>query len=445
MFSCGTPEFTMDEKQKQLQVSVHYEYSHYSTEDTDCRGMVTVTVPDKKLKCTPEIVLVVDSSGSMADNLKTVRAVIEYMMERFQNQARCAVVGFSNVATVYQNMTAVTPATRGDIMKNLYALVSDGCTNLADGLLTGLGLFTKGHFPRYVFLITDGFANAGIVDEVLIGQAVKDLDSKAQLYTLAIGEQCNEHLLASLAETTGGYFNKVTKAANLGSSMGGMIGAIYGTAVNKCLVSFPDFVINLSGRAETVDVLTGSMTVNLGSLLTGEEIHVPFQSTDKPITVQVHSQDTMLRGQPSVVMTSTIPISSTQTQPEVHVPVFVQLLRVEVAKALLAPEKQQVQALLEVCADPMLQEDPIVRLLQTRLEAALQGENMHLMAVDLIKQRSHTYDDEDDPMVLPILRSFSTGARNHCFDRLHQESEGFSPRLPTHDPLSLSPLVLKRL
>jgi Mg-chelatase subunit ChlD len=425
----------MEPVQTRLDACIDYEYSTYAPSDEEHRGMITIKVPeDHSLRGTPEIVFVVDISGSMMQSLHIVKAVIEYTLERFIDQARCAVVGFSDTATIFQQMTPITCKSQDQIMRNIDALVGFGNTNLSEGLLTGLQLFTPEHFPRYLFLITDGLANLGMLEDEQIKEAALGLRANAQLYALSIGPDYNYTLLSKLAEITGGCCHNVQNMDSIAESMGGMLGSIYGTVVNECKVIFKETVVNLSGRRESTSE-SGETCVEVGSLLGGETVHIPFLATGEETLVRVCFLDEKMQPVQDVQLTSLVP--KNKDDPILNISVFVQILRVEVAQLLLGtPSAVTLRSYLALCEDEAFSTEPIVALLQRRLEAMMNSSchNLHEFASELIKQRSHLFDENENPLVPPLVRSFSSGAKSHCTP----ETSHLSFSIPLH------PLALKR-
>lgn len=153
--------------------------------------------------------VVLDRSGSMDGRpLDYVKRATRFLVEQVGADDALSLTVFDNQADV------VIPAqlvTRKDLLKRTVdSIASGGSTNLSGGLLRGYEETFKqcrtGQVNR-VLLLTDGMANAGIVDpDVLAAKAGAMLRRGVSLSTVGVGLHFNEDLLIQLAEAGNGSY-----------------------------------------------------------------------------------------------------------------------------------------------------------------------------------------------------------------------------------------------
>ncbi len=114
-----------------------------------------------------EVVLVIDTSGSMNNNnaLAEAKLAVESFVERVPGGTRIAVVGFGDTPSVVSEFTT----DRGAVVDAVNELQARGETALYDGVLEALRLFDPSvDAPRYVVLVSDG---GDTVSEAAVGNA----------------------------------------------------------------------------------------------------------------------------------------------------------------------------------------------------------------------------------------------------------------------------------
>jgi Ca-activated chloride channel family protein len=164
--------------------------------------------------------VVLDRSGSMSGRpLDYVRQAAKFLVEQ---------VGANDVLslTVFDSQVDVVfPAqrvTNKDMLKKAVDSISaGGSTNLSGGLLRGYEEALKecrSEQVNRVLLLTDGMANAGIIDpDMLAGKAGAMLRRGVSLSTVGVGLHFNEDLLIQLAEAGRGSYYYVREADEIPS------------------------------------------------------------------------------------------------------------------------------------------------------------------------------------------------------------------------------------
>ena len=195
-----------------------------------------------------DVVLALDSSGSMSDNdrsgLRKVAA--KKFVDALLPGDRAAVVDFDSGYRVTQTLTA----DRSSVKNAIDQIDSNGGTDLSAAMQGGLGELNQHGATankRVIVMLTDG---DGGYQTRYTTQAV---DSRTTVYTVGLGRGTNTALLDQIATATGGRFYLVDNASELEETfgtIGGDIGA-------------PD--TDGDGLADAAE--TGGMRTNLGTVV----------------------------------------------------------------------------------------------------------------------------------------------------------------------------------
>ena len=374
----------------------------YTSKDTCIEGMITLSIPTSQEDQPLDIITVIDESQSMEFNLHIVKKVLHFLVEKSTPNVQMGIVGFSTEAKMKCELSPITPKMHTFIETLQVATL----TNLYDGLqMAKTMLHTTGRKNAIpiIFLITDGIANVGVTNPVMIK---KELGLQIpSIFSLAIGNSCNHDLLA-LAELTNAKTFKIETIHEIAASAGALLGSVLSLRVKNVKVVFPEGAHNISGLS------------NIGNMFAGEVIHLPFQSKSIHVgVVQVFSDDTVC-GQISLVAGGT-------TSPEKNQQVKVQILRCKVAQALLDDNRSQLLKLRDELI-AVHTTDALVTLLLQRIEEGMirnsTEEKRSINTLELIRQSSQS-SNEDHPQCLPLMRCFSRDVTQYC-----QEDD--NPSLP---------------
>ncbi len=157
------------------------------------------------------LALVLDRSGSMSgDKLNYVKQAAKHMLTLLQEQDSVALVAYDDEINLLSPSIRVTSTNRREIIRRISQLEPGGSTNLSGGWLAGCqevaSTAQDGTINR-TLLLTDGLANAGIIDLEELAQHAKELSRRGiSTSTFGVGEGFNEHLLEAMSNQGGGNF-----------------------------------------------------------------------------------------------------------------------------------------------------------------------------------------------------------------------------------------------
>ncbi len=158
-----------------------------------------------------DIVLVLDTSGSMGDEDKLAQA--QEGLKRFLTQLsprdRVALIAFADQSTLVQPFAEMTPAARSTLENSISGLFADGGTAVYDATIDGIDLLLQQADPKHIaaaVVLTDGEDNksAANVDDVIAKLAATSEAGSVRVFTIAYGTAANRDALSAVAKAGGG-------------------------------------------------------------------------------------------------------------------------------------------------------------------------------------------------------------------------------------------------
>jgi Ca-activated chloride channel family protein len=157
------------------------------------------------------LALVLDRSGSMGgDKLSYVKQAATHVLNLLQEQDRIALITYDDKIDVLSASTGVSDTNRRELIRKIARLETGGSTNLSGGWLAGCqeaAAVAEKETINRALLLTDGEANAGIIDPEELARHAKELSNRGiSTSTFGVGAGFNEHLLEAMANQGGGNF-----------------------------------------------------------------------------------------------------------------------------------------------------------------------------------------------------------------------------------------------
>lgn len=166
-----------------------------------------------------DIVFVLDTSGSMADEgkMEKARAALLFGIRSLREGDRFNIINFAGEEHLFEkNVIAASAGNkkRGeDFVKNLRP---NGGTNINDALRASLRQFDNSDRPKMLVFMTDGLPTVGETDINRINQNAKEIKVEGlRLFPFGVGYDVNTSLLDTLASANGGIADYVEPKEDL--------------------------------------------------------------------------------------------------------------------------------------------------------------------------------------------------------------------------------------
>lgn len=165
------------------------------------------------------LVLVIDRSGSMGseNKLENVKNAALQIINNMNPADRLGIVIYDdNVQTLLPSSPVEN---KEQIREVVSGLTPGGSTNLHGGLMQGFAearrSFKKDYVNR-IILLSDGLANAGVVDpNEIAGAARRIRDNSISVSAMGVGLDYNENLMANIADNSGGNYYYISADVNM--------------------------------------------------------------------------------------------------------------------------------------------------------------------------------------------------------------------------------------
>ena len=187
-----------------------------------------------------DVVLVIDSSGSMDDNdpngLRHDAA--KNFVDKLGTNDRAAIVDFDSYAALFQGFTNDHSLLYTAIDRVNY----DGGTNLSSGISLAIDQFTDPDYSsdamRYIIMLTDGDGSYNT------SYTTKALENNIVIYTIGLGSGVRPAVLQAIADGTGGKYLFADEASDLLPIYEGVADEI-DTALDANKDGIPDGIMQL--------------------------------------------------------------------------------------------------------------------------------------------------------------------------------------------------------
>jgi Ca-activated chloride channel family protein len=166
----------------------------------------TIQLPKKGY----DILMALDTSGSMDDKIKIAKKIIIDFAKKRKND-RLGLVVFGSRPYIASPLTYEKEYFK-DIVKNIFVTIAGGKTAIYDALFLSASLFSNSSKNKILILLTDGKDNKSITPLPLTIQRLKALNIK--VYAIGIGDSDNK-VLQKIAKETNGKFFHIQNPKNL--------------------------------------------------------------------------------------------------------------------------------------------------------------------------------------------------------------------------------------
>jgi Ca-activated chloride channel family protein len=225
-----------------------------------------------------DLALVIDTSGSMGGaKIASARAAAQTLVECLGDGDIVSIDTFADEARVLVAPVTLTPGTRGDVLAAIARIGHGGSTNMYAGLTLGeshMESAPPSHTLRRVVMISDGMANVGPSTPAALGAlAERGLRARAQVTSLGVGVDYDEHTLNALAVRTSGRLYHLSDPREMVATLRHEIDLLASTVASDAFVDVVPApggpLVGAAGiRADAGE--RGSLRIPLGVLYGGQ-------------------------------------------------------------------------------------------------------------------------------------------------------------------------------
>ncbi len=237
--------------------------------------------------------LVIDASGSMTgEPLAAAKEAARGVVARLNEGDRLTLISFADHPLTHADAMTVDEEGRQMILQKLDNIQTRGCTDLAEGWLAGCRCVAAamdrqppttehaGPTQNRVIVLSDGYANRGIVDPEVLGRHASELRRRG-LYssTIGIGDEYSPVQLDAIAEHGGGRSHDAPLGKDIVSVVLGELGEILETAAEDMTVTVrppSGMGVEVFGRYP-VSHSGNDLHISLGSLVSGASRQLVLQ------------------------------------------------------------------------------------------------------------------------------------------------------------------------
>jgi len=254
-------------------------------------------------------VLLLDTSGSMdmQGRLESVKTCAKYLLNFLTDVDRISIVCFSDSANITVNCQATTLENRMVIEGHINGLRTEGSTNLSAGLLKVREVLGASPVNMKVGLVilTDGFANAGVMDENglrSIVSLIRQSNPNMSVNCVGYGLDHAGDLLRNLSIEGGGSYNIVTSQEHVGPVFGEILGGLVSCVAQNVEIQYPSDWENYSSYASTATTATTTPngqnasrrnTLFIGDIYSESEVIILLKRSSGSISTNAPSDATI--------------------------------------------------------------------------------------------------------------------------------------------------------
>ena len=246
------------------------------TENGEAISEVEVT-PLEESTTGVDVVLVVDTSGSIEDALASAISAAKSFVAKLPDDARIGVVSFSDSFRIEHRLTL----NRDGVLASLDSLEASGETALYDGVDTALGLFS-GDSQRNIVLLSDG---GDTTSRVRLSRVMSEASAaETAIHSIALNTpETDRDALRSLARASGGTYSSAATA-----DLAGVYEGIASALSQQFLVTYDTEAAGGSQIQIGVSAAGGTDVISLG--IPSDVVAAPSSGpagTNSPAPVQI--------------------------------------------------------------------------------------------------------------------------------------------------------------
>ena len=231
-----------------------------------------------------DIVFVLDTSGSMADEgkMEKARSALLFGIRTLREGDRFNVINFAGEEHLMERN--VVPASAGNKKRGedfVNKLKPNGGTNINDALRAAFRQFDSSDRPKMLVFLTDGLPTVGETDINKINQNVKEIKvENLRLFPFGVGYDVNVNLLDKLASENSGVADYVEPKENLEVKVSNFFTKVSSPVLSNLEMDFGGVNTDLMYPRTLTDIFKGSQLAIIGRYTNAadvENVTSPFK------------------------------------------------------------------------------------------------------------------------------------------------------------------------
>ncbi len=233
-----------------------------------------------------DIVFVLDTSGSMADEgkLEKARSALLFGIRTLREGDRFNVINFAGEEHLFEkNVTAASDANKKRGEDFVKKLKPNGGTNINDALRAAIRQFDSTDRPKMLVFLTDGLPTVGETDISKINQNIKEIKvENLRLFTFGVGYDVNTNLLDKLASENSGVADYVEPKEDLEIKVSNFFTKVSSPVLSGLEMDFGGVNTDLMYPRNLTDIFKGSQLAIIGRYTNAADVEdVTFRLSGK--------------------------------------------------------------------------------------------------------------------------------------------------------------------
>lgn len=215
-----------------------------------------------------DIVFVLDTSGSMADEgkMEKARSALLFGIKNLRDGDRFNVINFAGEEHLMENgLIAANESGRKRGEEFVKKLTPTGGTNINDALRAAMKQFDSSDRPKLLVFMTDGLPTVGETNvEKIIKNAQEVKVDGLRLFTFGVGYDVNTKLLDKVAEENSGTADYVEPKEDLEVKVGNFFTKVNSPVLTGLNIDFGSVKTDLVYPRKTQDLFRGNQIMMIG-------------------------------------------------------------------------------------------------------------------------------------------------------------------------------------
>lgn len=222
------------------------EFQAYTLSKYPEYAYIQLKSPDVHQRPPVHLCVILDTSGSMEDNskLKNVKESLMFMLNFLTPSDKLSIVTFSQSAKIVLQHVNITTTEKENIHTQISLIGPESITNLSTGLITAHQCLLQDQiYKQGILLLTDGHANAGVIDTDKIVDIVRTLVGKyngTSISCVGYNTDHNASLLENISAEGGGSYYVVNNLEDVATVFGDILGSLLSCVAQQVQITLPN-------------------------------------------------------------------------------------------------------------------------------------------------------------------------------------------------------------